>query len=201
MPTAESFEIRRDDDRQFAEYGSVSSAFVVRERVDLGRLASSSPAIPTCSISSPWVKDYDAIPGNAPASWPAQFDVREWAMLAAYVGPRRVGGAIVVTDASALTGVGGRPGCGLLWDVRVAQDMRGRGIGRSLLAGAEHIAAAARRRALDVETQDINVPACRLYAAAGYQLLELTPDAYPRAPSEARLVWTKAFRLDFTRNR
>jgi GNAT superfamily N-acetyltransferase len=196
-----SIEIRRDDDRRFAEYGSVSSAFEVRERVDLARHTSAFPVIPTCAMSPTWTKDYDALPANAPADWPARFDVRAWLMLAACVGSRRVGGAIVVTDDATLVGLGGRPGCALLWDLRVAPDMRGRGIGRALLARAERTAEAAERRAVDVETQDVNVPACRLYAAAGYQLLELTPDAYPRAPSEVRLVWTKAFRLDFTRNR
>jgi hypothetical protein len=42
-----------------------------------------------------------------------------------------------------------------------------------------------------VETQDINVPACRFYAAAGYVLVRVEPQAYPTLPDETRLIWQK----------
>jgi hypothetical protein len=47
-------------------------------------------------------------------------------------------------------------------------------------------------RTLDIETQDTNVPACRLYAASGYALVEVIPRAYGDATNEARLLWSKS---------
>ena len=50
-------------------------------------------------------------------------------------------------------------------------------------------------RRLLVETQDINVPACRLYANTGYTLLSIDRLAYPTLPDEAQLIW----HVDLTR--
>jgi hypothetical protein len=60
-----------------------------------------------------------------------------------------------------------------------------------LLAAAEEAARGAGRGVLDVETQDINVAACRLYASSGYVLTAVVGEAYPDAPGEAKLLWSK----------
>jgi hypothetical protein len=62
---------------------------------------------------------------------------------------------------------------------------------RELLGAAEAAVRTAGHRALDVETQDINVPACRLYSECGYALVEGIPHGYPDAPHEAKLLWSK----------
>jgi hypothetical protein len=36
-------------------------------------------------LSRPFVKDYDAIPGNHPAEWEKRFDLTKWGLLLAYV--------------------------------------------------------------------------------------------------------------------
>jgi GNAT superfamily N-acetyltransferase len=63
-----------------------------------------------------------------------------------------------------------------------------------LIEAAEAAARNAGCRSLEIETQDINVPACRLYARCGYVLSAVTTDAYPEAPNEARLLWRKPIR-------
>lgn len=58
----------------------------------------------------------------------------------------------------------------IIWDIAVNPPFRRRGIGRRLIAEA---AAWARGRGLPgvmLETQHINVPACRLYASCGFVL-------------------------------
>jgi hypothetical protein len=40
-----------------------------------------------------------------------------------------------------------------------------------------------------VETQNINVPACRFYARQGCVLGAIHPDAYPDLPDEVQLLW------------
>jgi ribosomal protein S18 acetylase RimI-like enzyme len=136
-------------------------------------------------------KDYDAIPDNDPLNWKLRFVVDGWVFLAAYAARIRIAGAVIVTDPAGIEAVGGRPGHAVLWDLRVSPVMRGLGLGRALLAEAESEAQAAGHRGLDVETQDVNVAACRLYARSGFVLTAIEPDAYPDAPGETRLVWTR----------
>lgn len=80
----------------------------------------------------------------------------------------------------------------LLWDIRVAPDRRGQGIGRALFHAAEEWALARGYRELKVETQNINVPACRFYAALGCRLRVVREEAYPTCPGEAQFLWYKA---------
>jgi len=42
-----------------------------------------------------------------------------------------------------------------------------------------------------VETQNINVPACRFYVRMGCALLAINCMAYPELPGEAQLLWCK----------
>ena len=53
-------------------------------------------------------------------------------------------------------------------------------------------AAARGCRRLKVETQNINVPACRFYERQGCVLAEVRRDAYPELPGEIQLLWQKA---------
>ena len=79
----------------------------------------------------------------------------------------------------------------LLWDIRVAPALRGRGIGRSLFAAAEAVAVAHGCQELKVETQNVNVAACRFYAAMGCELRVVRENAYPECPGEAQFLWYK----------
>ena len=44
-------------------------------------------------------------------------------------------------------------------------------------------------RQLKIETQNINVPACKFYASQGCELRTIHPDAYPELPDEIQLLW------------
>ena len=58
----------------------------------------------------------------------------------------------------------------MLWDIRVHPDERGRGVGTKLF---QYAADWARRKGcgqLGLETQNVNVPACRFYVRQGCEL-------------------------------
>jgi ribosomal protein S18 acetylase RimI-like enzyme len=82
----------------------------------------------------------------------------------------------------------------VLWDLRVAPETRGRGVGRTLLAAMEARMREIGLPGITVETQDINVAACRLYASAGYRITRTDANAYAELPSETQIIWTKRFR-------
>ena len=137
------------------------------------------------------MKDYDAYEGEHPTEWLTRFDVSNWIILAAYLDGIRAAGAAVAVNDSRLDLARDSAALGVLWDLRVAPELRHRGIGSALLRAAEVAAARRGVRLLRVETQQVNVPACRFYQRNGFVLERVTPAAYGSLPSEIELLWIK----------
>jgi GNAT superfamily N-acetyltransferase len=174
-----------------ADYGAVPIAFRVHEVLDVvpddGGLAGLR-LVPR-RLDAPYVKDYDAIAGESPARWARRFDVARWGVLGAFVDGERVGGAVVAVDTPGVDMLEGRRDLAVLWDLRVAPAARGSGVGRALFTAAASWAAARDCRWLKIETQNVNVPACRFYARQGCTLGAIHRLAYPTLPEEAQLLW------------
>ncbi len=186
-------EVSEEPAAALGEYASVpiafevSTAFEVAERGD-GR---GGFVLTERRLDAPYVKDYDAVGDEHPALWAARFDVSKWGILAARAGGRRVGGAVVAFDTPGLDMLEGRRDLAVLWDIRVSPEARGRGVGAALFGAAEAWARARGCRRLKVETQNVNVPACRFYARQGCVLAAVRRDAYPGLPGEIQLLWYK----------
>lgn len=186
-------EIREEPPSALAEYARVPIAFRVRERLavhapDAGLGGFHFRAEP---VAAPYVKDYDAVPGQHPTAWPGQFDLARWGILSAWADGERVGGAVVAWDTPGVEMLEGRAELAVLWDLRVLPGLRGRGVGVALFRAAEGWAMSRGARWLKVETQNVNVPACRFYARQGCTLGALQRFAYPTLPDEAHLLWYK----------
>ena len=143
------------------------------------------------AISPVYWKDYDSYPGGHPSAWQDRFDLSRWTILAAFDGTRRVGGAVVVVDDPQIDLLRECQACALLWDLRVGPDARRKGIGSALLEVAERRAHDRGAHSLRVETQDVNVPACRFYARQGFRMERAIPGAYAELPHEVQLLWRK----------
>jgi GNAT superfamily N-acetyltransferase len=143
------------------------------------------------SLAAPYVKDYDAIGGEGPTRWADRFDLSNWGFFAARVDGRLVGAAALAFDTAGVEMLEGRRDLAVLWDLRVALDARGQGVGSALFRAAEAWARARGCTRLKIETQNINVPACRFYAARGCVLGAANRSAYPDLPDETQLLWYK----------
>jgi GNAT superfamily N-acetyltransferase len=146
-------------------------------------------------LENPYVKDYDAIDGEGPLCWRRRFDVSNWTLFTARVSGRPVGGAAVAFNTPGLTMLEGRRDLSVLWDIRVAPDARGNGIGSALFERVEAWAQAHGCRQLKVETQHINVRACGFYARHGCTLRAVHHSAYHELPEEIQLLWYKDLRI------
>lgn len=135
-----------------------------------------------------FVKNYDAIPDNHPTDWPKLLDTSSWQIFSAFEHGARVGGAIAFVSPAD----GSKDGpFADLWDLRVAPGCRRTGAASALFLAIEQWALKKRCATLRIETQHINMAACRFYAHQGCELRLVKPGAYPDFPDEIRLIWYK----------
>jgi GNAT superfamily N-acetyltransferase len=186
-----TIDVKEERATALAEYARTPIAFTVREVADVIR-APGAPGrfvLRPRRIEQPYVKNYDVDGG--PEAWASRFDLSHWHVFAAHVDGERVGGAALVFRAPGVDMLRGRQDVALLWDVRVAPEMRGRGVGAALMAAVEAWSDAHGADWIEVETQNVNVPACRFYERTGFVLREVHPHAYPTLPDEVQLLWHK----------
>lgn len=175
------------------EYSIVPMRYEVesRFRVDLlddgldGIVFTEERVIPT------YLRDFDVLDGEGPTRWLERFDTTNWALFIARKDGLAIGAATAVFRTPTVFMLGGRDDITVLWDIRVAPEHKRSGIGSALFSA---VAAWAKERGCDylkVETQDINVPACRFYRKQGCRLGEINRFAYtePWATDHVMLVW------------
>ena len=149
-------------------------------------------ALNEVTVDEPWTKDYDAEADGGPTRWPGRFDVTNWGLIAARQGDELVGGAVIAFDTPELHMLRGRRDVAVLWDLRVLPEVRSGGTGTLLWRAAEQWATDRGCRSLRVETQNINVAACRFYRKMGCTLASVDRLAYADLPNETQLIWAKA---------
>ena len=143
-----------------------------------------------CPVDRAWVKDYDAIEGNSPMDWAKRWDISNWGLLAAFDDNQHIGGCVLAYNTSGVNMLQGRDDVVVMWDLRVRPQWRGRGVGRELFAAAVAWSRNRNCRNFKVETQNINVPACRFYQRQGCSLSSIDRNAYDELPDETKLIWS-----------
>jgi GNAT superfamily N-acetyltransferase len=136
-------------------------------------------------VEVPYVKDYDAS-GELPSDMAKKYDVRNWGFFLAKDGISPVGAATVAFDTTGVFMLEARRELSVLWDIRVRPEYRGAGIPLFRYA-----AAWSHRRGctqMKIETQNINVPACRFYQRMGARLGEIHRFGYAAVPAVAQEV-------------
>lgn len=173
-------------------YGRLSIAFTITERIRLPELVASKGMNLIAEPIPSRPKDYDVFIEERPTNLPNRFDVRNWELLLAYDRDKVCGGAIIARDTPDVDMLQKRRDLAILWDIRVDPAWRGKGVGRLLFLAAADWAREYGCRELMVETQDVNVEACRFYRAMGCSLASIDPEAYPPELDEVQLIWRTA---------
>lgn len=188
-----TFVLARESMAVIPEYARVPMTFTVDRVLDVtnGDDRSDRFELSERRLEVPYEKDYDAIAGEGPLQWARRFDLSQWALFTARFANRIVGGATVAFDTPGLTLLEGRRDLAVLWDIRVAPDVRRQGVGSALFHKVEAWARLHGCRQLKIETQNTNVHACRFYERQGCQLRAMNRAAYPELPQEIQLLWYK----------
>ncbi|MFI5200950.1 MAG: GNAT family N-acetyltransferase [Candidatus Kapaibacterium sp.] len=172
-----------------SNYCTIPMAFRVESRFIPRLLADSKWELDEKHVSQPYIKDYDK--DKSPHEWAHRFNLSKWAVLSAYEGDERCGGAIIAFDTPGIGMLEGRSDLAVIWDIRVHPDFRHKGIGTRLFTEAIKLATARGCKEIKIETQNINVPACKFYAQMGCELRVVRPGAYPTLPDEIQFLWFK----------
>jgi len=177
---------------RLTEYDRIPSCFLVRSVLEVELMNSGLGGIllKEIPVERPYIKDYDR--EEKPTGWPRKFDVRNWGFFMAFEGRQPIGAAAVAYDTTGVFMLEARRDLSVLWDIRVHPDLRGGGIGKMLFT---HAAAWAHERGcsqMKIETQNVNVPACRFYQHMGCELGEVHRYGYAAVPAvshEVMLCW------------
>jgi len=145
------------------------------------------------AVTPPYFKDYDHQEAEgSPILWPKQFDVSQWGFFLALRGETAVGGAAMAFQTAGVNMLEGRNDLAVLWDIRVKPEYRGQGVGAALFRHVLSWARARGVRQLKIETQNINLAACRFYAKMGCHLGMIHRYGYAAVPGcehEVMLCW------------
>ncbi|MDQ2855650.1 MAG: GNAT family N-acetyltransferase [Acidobacteriota bacterium] len=186
-------EVIEETTKALEAYASIPIAFDVSLVLDVAETAAgpSQFVLTERRLDIPYLKNYDALNGACPTQWAMSFDLSNWGLFGAWIEGRRVGGATVAFNTAGVLLLEGRTNLAVLWDIRVSPEARCQGVGSALFQAAEAWAKARGCRQLRVETQNINIPACRFYARRGCSLSKVDRDAYPDLSDEIQLIWCK----------
>ena len=186
-----NLQIHEERPEQLGPYGTVSIAFEVRSKFTIKPIDNGLGGLRFIeeTVDPPYLKDYDQESDAGPERWLKRWDLSNWGVLAAYDGDCRVGGAVIAWKTAGANNLEGRDDLAALWDIRVDPAYRGQGIGAQLFALAASWARDHGCTTFKIETQNINVPACRFYAHMGAQLGSIIQGAYADLPHEVELNW------------
>ncbi len=174
-------------------YSTVPIDFEVKSRlsVDLLNEGLGGIALREEEVMPPYVKDYDEAKGEGPMRWLEVFNTSNWALFVACEGGVAVGGATVAFRTAQVHMLRGREDMSVLRDIRVHPAHRRSGIGTAVFAEAARWSRHRNCRLMKIETQNVNVPACRFYVRQGCRLGEIDCYAYnePNLAHEVMLIW------------
>jgi GNAT superfamily N-acetyltransferase len=191
-----SVEIEEIGADRLSKYAAIPIAFKVESifHVDLVGRGLGGIQLHEQMVAKPYTKDYDAYDdAERPKQWPHRFDISNWGIFLASEDSQPVGGATVAYNTAGVHMLAGRKDLAVLWDIRVRPDSRRKGIGTALFRYACQWTKQRGCKQLKIETQNINVPACRFYAKHGCLLGEINKYAY--AQISMRMLITQPWRM------
>jgi len=185
--------IERAGVQRLVEYACIPITFTVTSifDVELVNAGLGGMRMHEKQLTSPYMKDYDGYDGG-PERWPQRFDISNWAFFLAYGKNRPIGGAAVAFHTPGVNMLVNRKDLAVLWDIRIHPDFRRRGVGSTLFRYAVEWAQSKGCTQLKIETQNVNVPACKFYAKQGCHLGEIDRYAYAghrQVADEIMLIW------------
>ena len=175
----------------FAEYERLPMLVYVNSKLEVNKIDKGLGGILLREVSvNPYVKDLGQY--EPPTEFPKKFNIGNWGFFAAYHQGTLIGAATVVYQTKEVIMLGGRDDLCVLWDIRVDDQYKRRGIGSGLFQMAVTWAKEKGIRQMKIECQNNNVPAVRFYHKHGAVLRAVDEYFYyddPDSREEVALFW------------
>ena len=189
-----AFNVTEEGITCLAQYAQVSIGFQVESilQVELVEGGLGGFRLHEQKLATPYWKDYANDELGTTVDWPAMFDLSGWGHFLAWQDSALAGAAAVAFDTPGVNMLEGRTDLSVLWDIRVQPEFRGMGAGRQLFQAAADWSRQRGCKLMKIETQNVNVPACRFYARMGCRLGVIDRFAYraqPKVSDEVMLLW------------
>lgn len=126
------------------------------------------------------------------AEYEKKFDISNWAFFMAFHDEKPVGAVTIASRTPGVDMLDGRDDLAVLWDIRVNDQYKHRGIGQRLFNLAKEWAIEQSLRQIKIECQNNNVPACKFYKKQGAKLCKIDEYAYysdESAKNEVQLIF------------
>ncbi|MFW6176676.1 MAG: GNAT family N-acetyltransferase [Thermoplasmatota archaeon] len=186
-------EINEISEEEYELYSQIPIKFEVRSKYRLENIDQVLGGIKFFEekVDHPYIKDYDSISDYSIERWGKEFDISSWGIFIAELDGIPVGGVGIAYDTEGVNMLDGRDDISVIWDIRIHPEHRGEGIGSKLFDHAVEWSIERDCKYLKVETQNINVPACKFYVSKGCELGYIDKYAYYEEglEDEVKLVW------------
>lgn len=139
---------------------------------------------------TPYIKDLGKY--ERATEYEKNFDITNWQFFMAFDGELPVGAITLASKTKGLNMLYGREDLCVLWDIRVEEGYKHRGIGQRLFDLGREWAREHGFTQMAIECQNNNVPACRFYHKQGAVLVKVDEYAYyhdVEIRDEVQFVW------------
>ena len=188
-----NYELYVSDKTILDEYIKIPTFFEVKSIFEVGlKEKEDEYKIVERQIDTPYIKDYDEIKSDSldPHAFIKQRDTIPWGFFLIYENEMPVAGAIAAYNTEWTNMLDGRDDLTVLWDIRVHPEYRGKGIGRKLIYSVIDWAKERNCTQIKIETQNVNVNACKFYRAMGAKLKGVNYHVYKgKEKDEIQFFW------------
>ena len=183
--------VKKTDRSCFELYDSVSQNVDVKSEYRIKRIDNGLGGLVLEEVPvTPYIKDLSVY--ERATEFEKEFDITHWSFYMAFDDEKPVGALTIAARTDKLYMLGGRDDACVLWDIRVADEYKHRGIGQKMLDLAIKDAKADGYKQMIIECQNNNVPACNFYRKQGALLSKIDMYAYYQEEAcrdEAQFVW------------
>ena len=139
----------------------------------------------------PYIRDFCTGEDESVEQW-KRFDLSKWAFFMAFDGERPIGAATIASRDNEVNMLSGRNDLAVLWDIRVDDEYKHKGIGQTLFDMAVKWSRDTGLIQMKIECQNNNVPAVNFYHKQGAVLAVVDEYAYYNEPEyrhETQFIW------------
>lgn len=183
--------IKEVDKTYFELYDTISMNVDVRSEYRIKRIDNGLGGLLFEEILvEPYVKDLSVY--ERAVDYEKEFDITNWRFYIAFDDEKPVGALTIAGKTEGLNMLSGRNDACVLWDIRVEDAYKHKGIGQKLLDKGIIGAKEDGYRQMIIECQNNNVPACNFYKKQGALLSKIDMYAYyleSDIKDEIQMIW------------